>query len=59
MGDLDRAIADYGTAIRLKPDQPLLAQILRDRARAYRAKGNTDQAVADEAAATRLDGDGR
>ncbi|HEY4921599.1 MAG TPA: tetratricopeptide repeat protein [Xanthobacteraceae bacterium] len=59
MGDLDRAIADYGKAISLKPDQPLLAQILRDRASAYRAKGNADQAVADEAAATRLNGEGR
>jgi tetratricopeptide (TPR) repeat protein len=59
MGDLDRAIADYGKALRLRPDQPLLAQILRDRASAYRAKGNTDQAVADEAAVTRLDAEGR
>jgi tetratricopeptide (TPR) repeat protein len=53
MGDLDRAIADYGEAIRLDSDQLLVGQILRDRASAYRAKGDAAHAEADEAEAKR------
>jgi tetratricopeptide (TPR) repeat protein len=56
MGDLDRAIADYSAAIRLGSDSPYFVQVLRDRASAYRAKGDAAHAEADEAEAKRRGG---
>lgn len=49
--DYDGAIADLSEAIRQNPDQ---GEYLRDRARAYAAKGQTDLAHKDQEAAMRL-----
>jgi lipoprotein NlpI len=50
-GDLDRAIADYGAAIKLDPQ---FAPAFRNRAGAWFAKGELDKSVADlDAAITR------
>jgi lipoprotein NlpI len=51
-GDLDRAIADYDTALRLSPDS---ADVFYNRATAWANKGDPDRAIADYNAAIRLD----
>jgi uncharacterized caspase-like protein len=50
--DFDRAIADYGEAIRLNPS---FAQAYDGRGSAYRYKGDFDRAIADYSVAIRLD----
>jgi Tfp pilus assembly protein PilF len=51
-GEHDRAIADYGQAIRLDPNY---ASAYTGRAMAYRGKGDLDRAIADYGEAIRLD----
>jgi tetratricopeptide (TPR) repeat protein len=51
-GDLDRAIADYGEAIRLDPKR---AGLLDDRGRVRVKKGDIERAIANFEAALRLD----
>jgi lipoprotein NlpI len=51
-GQVDRAIAEYGSAIRVAPKD---AQNYHLRALAYFTKGGMDRAIADETAAMRLD----
>ena len=50
-GDLDRAIEDYGAAIRLNPSY---ASAFSNRGNAYSLKGDFDKAIADYDAALRL-----
>jgi len=52
-GDLDRAIVDYSAAIAIDPDHVAAGSFFRDRAAAYRAKGDAARAAADEAEAKR------
>lgn len=63
-GDLDRAIADYDTAIKLSqataahprgPDARILAKTLVDRGVAWREKGEPEKALADFDAAEAAD----
>ena len=54
LGRYDEAIADYGTALRLRPR---LVSALVARADAYSAKGENENAVADFERATALDRD--
>ena len=51
-GDSDRAIADYGEAIRLVPSQ---VEVYSERALAYLSKQDDDRAIADYSEAIRLD----
>jgi hypothetical protein len=46
-GDLDHAIADYSAAIAIDPDHSAAGGFFRDRAAAYRAKGEAARAAAD------------
>jgi tetratricopeptide (TPR) repeat protein len=50
--DLDRAIADYGEAIRLDPEY---AEAYYGRGLTYRNKGDLERAIADYSEAIRLD----
>jgi TPR repeat protein len=50
-GDYDHAIRDYYDAVRAIPNNPM---VLMRRARAYRAKGDRERAMADERAVARL-----
>ena len=52
-GDLERAIADFSAAIAIKPDHVSAGDFFRDRAAAYRAKGDVARAATDEAEARR------
>jgi tetratricopeptide (TPR) repeat protein len=52
-GDLDRAIDDFSAAIAIDPDHVAVGGLFRDRAAAYRAKGDAARAAADEAEAKR------
>jgi len=51
-GDHNRAVADYGEAIRIAPKYAIAYY---NRGRAYRAKGDNDRAIADFEEAIRLD----
>ena len=51
-GDNDRAIAEYGEAVRFDPKD---AVAYHNRGRLYRVKGDNDQAIADYTEAIRLD----
>ena len=50
--DLDRAIADYGDAVRLNPNY---ANAFNNRGIAWQAKGDLDRAIADHSQAIRAD----
>ncbi len=52
-GDLDHAITDYSAAIAIDPGHVGAGGFFRDRAAAYRAKGDAAGAAADEAKAKR------
>ena len=57
LGQLAGAIADYSRAVELRPNAGLAFMSLRNRAKAYREKGDPERAQADEDHARKLDPD--